>query len=80
MLDKGQELDWFSSKTIVWCAAISSMAFLGFVVRQLLTPFPIVDLRVLKNRNFAVGQVMIFLSGRFFTARRRSCRCSCRTY
>ena len=63
MLDKGQELDWFGSKMIVWCAVISTAGFIGFIVRELVTPSPIVDLRVLKNRNFAVGVVMILLVG-----------------
>ncbi len=63
MLDKGQELDWFGSKMIVWCAVISTAGFIGFIVRELVAPSPIVDLRVLKNRNFAVGVVMILLVG-----------------
>ncbi|MDQ6808401.1 MAG: DHA2 family efflux MFS transporter permease subunit [Verrucomicrobiota bacterium] len=63
MLDKGQELDWFGSQPIVWCAVISTAAFFGFIVRELRTDHPIVDLRVLKNRNFAVGSVMILLLG-----------------
>ena len=63
MLDKGQELDWFSSKMIVWCAVISTAAFIAFIARELTTAFPIVDLRILKNRNFAVGVVMILLVG-----------------
>src|SRR5438270_937232 len=63
MLDKGQELDWFSSTPIVWCAVLSTGAFIAFIVRELTTAFPIVDLRVLKNRNFAVGATMILLLG-----------------
>jgi MFS transporter, DHA2 family, multidrug resistance protein len=63
MLDKGQELDWFSSKMIVWCAVISSAAFIAFIARELTTAFPIVDLRILKNRNFSVGVVLILLVG-----------------
>jgi len=55
MLDKGQELDWFGSKMIVWCAVISAAGFVAFIVRELTTAFPIVDLRILKNRNFSVG-------------------------
>ena len=35
MLDKGQELDWFSSKMIVWCAVLSTVGFIGFIVREL---------------------------------------------
>ena len=63
MLDKGQELDWFSSKMIIWCAVLSTVGFIGFIVRELLARFPLVDLRILKNRNFAVGAVLILLVG-----------------
>ncbi|MDQ6861982.1 MAG: DHA2 family efflux MFS transporter permease subunit, partial [Verrucomicrobiota bacterium] len=63
MLDKGQELDWFSSPPIVWCAVISAGSFVALIVRELTAEFPIVDLRVLKNRNFAVGAAMILLLG-----------------
>jgi DHA2 family multidrug resistance protein len=63
MLDKGQELDWFSSKMIIWCAVLSTVGFIGFIVRELTARFPLVDLRILKNRNFAVGNVLILLVG-----------------
>ncbi|HXO94228.1 MAG TPA: DHA2 family efflux MFS transporter permease subunit, partial [Candidatus Acidoferrum sp.] len=58
MLDKGQELDWFSSKMITWCAVLSTLGFIGFIVRELTARFPLVDLSILKNRNFAVGNVL----------------------
>jgi DHA2 family multidrug resistance protein len=48
---------------IVWCAALSTVGFVGFIVRELLTRFPLVDLRILKNRNFAVGSLLILLVG-----------------
>src|SRR4051812_17237393 len=63
MLDKGQELDWFQSTAVVWCTIVSAGAFIGFIIRELTTAHPIVDLRVLKNRNFAVGSTMILLLG-----------------
>ena len=63
MLDKGQELDWFSSNMIVWCAVLSTVGFVGFILRELLTRFPLVDLRIFKNRNFAVGNLLILLVG-----------------
>ncbi len=63
VLDKGQELDWFGSSTIVWCIALSGCAFLAFVIRELTTPRPLVDLRVLKNRNLAVGCGLIGILG-----------------
>ncbi len=63
VLDKGQELDWFSNHSIVICAVLSVAAFIAFVTHELTTAHPIVDLRVLKNRNFAVGAGLILLLG-----------------
>ncbi|MFL6584032.1 MAG: DHA2 family efflux MFS transporter permease subunit, partial [Chthoniobacterales bacterium] len=63
VLDKGQELDWLASRPIVICTVLSAATFVGFVVRELVAEHPIVDLRVLKNRNFAVGAAMILLLG-----------------
>ncbi|HYR21627.1 MAG TPA: DHA2 family efflux MFS transporter permease subunit [Chthoniobacterales bacterium] len=63
MLDKGQELDWFGSRMIVWCAVIAIAGFIAFLVRELVTAHPIVDLRILKNRNFAIGNVLMLLIG-----------------
>src|SRR5207302_10877749 len=68
MLDKGQELDWFGSKMIVWCAVIATAGFIAFIVRDLVTPHPIVDLRILKNRNFAIGNVLMLLFGELLYA------------
>ena len=55
MLDKGERLDWFNSHLILWLTAIGSIGLLLFVVRELYTAEPIVDLRVLHNRTFAAG-------------------------
>ncbi|PYL28552.1 MAG: hypothetical protein DMF45_08870 [Verrucomicrobia bacterium] len=63
MLDKGQELDWFGSKMIVWCAVIAAAGFIAFLVRELVAAHPIVDLRIFKNRNFAIGNVLMLLIG-----------------
>ena len=63
LLDKGQELDWFGSHTIAWCAVISVAAFLAFVVRESTAHKPLVDLRVLKNRNLAVGCALVGILG-----------------
>jgi DHA2 family multidrug resistance protein len=63
VLDRGQELDWFGSHTIAWCVTISVAAFIAFVVRELTARRPLVDLRVLKNRNLAVGCGLIAVLG-----------------
>jgi len=63
VLDKGQELDWFGSHAIAWCFTISAAAFVAFIVRELTAREPLVDLRVLNNRNLAVGCVLIAILG-----------------
>jgi len=63
ILDKGQQADWFGSAWIRWFAFTSVVALGSFVVWELVTPAPIVNFRILKNRNFAVGTVLITLMG-----------------
>jgi MFS transporter, DHA2 family, multidrug resistance protein len=63
MLDKGQDEDWFSSPLIVWLAVISAVSFAAFIIWELRVKEPIVNLRVLKNRNFAVGTALIAVVG-----------------
>jgi DHA2 family multidrug resistance protein len=63
VLDKGQEDDWFHAVWIRWFVTISVAALILFVVRELTVDEPIVDLRVLRDRNFAVGTVMVTIVG-----------------
>ena len=52
VLDKGQELDWFGSTFIAWSAGIAITALVGAVLWELYVKEPIVNLRLLKERNF----------------------------
>ncbi len=63
VLDKGQQEDWLASTWIRSFLLISAAAFVAFIVRELRTEHPIVNLRVLKNRNFAGGVLMITTLG-----------------
>jgi len=58
MLDKGQDDDWFSSHFIRWLAVFAVIGFILFLARELQTPSPIVNLRVLKDRNLAIGVIL----------------------
>lgn len=63
VLEKGQEHDWFEDIRII---IFSIIAFLGvylFIWRELVADQPVVDLRVLKNRNLAIGTVLSFILG-----------------
>ena len=62
VLDKGQDADWFAALWIRWFSVISAAACIGFVIRELSSDHPIADLRVFKNRNFAVGTVLISIA------------------
>ena len=63
VLDKGQEEDWFSSTWITRLTIISIIAMIAFIIRELRVKEPIVDLRVLLNRNFCVGVILISVMG-----------------
>jgi MFS transporter, DHA2 family, multidrug resistance protein len=63
LLDKGQEADWFAADWIRWLAAASAFAMIGFIRREFTTREPIVQLRVLGDRNFCVGALIAGLYG-----------------
>ncbi|HEY3858591.1 MAG TPA: DHA2 family efflux MFS transporter permease subunit [Gammaproteobacteria bacterium] len=63
VLDKGEREDWFASNFILVISAVMAAALVAFVVRELRTKEPIVDLRLLRNRNFAVSNLLMFILG-----------------
>jgi MFS transporter, DHA2 family, multidrug resistance protein len=63
MLDRGQHDDWFSSDFIRWLAAGCLVGFTFCLIWELRSNHPIVDLRVLADRNFAVGSLLMFAVG-----------------
>ncbi len=62
-LDKGQESDWFSADWIRWFAVIVAISMVAFIVHELKTQHPLVDLKILRDRNPAVGTSLIGLIG-----------------
>ncbi|HTK37483.1 MAG TPA: DHA2 family efflux MFS transporter permease subunit [Pyrinomonadaceae bacterium] len=62
-LDLGQQKDWFSSPFIVFTTISCVVLLISFVIWELFTPEPIVNLRVFLNRNFAVGCALIATIG-----------------
>jgi DHA2 family multidrug resistance protein len=63
ILDKGQEVDWFGAIWIRWTALIVIATLVGFLIRELRIKAPLVDLRVFRDRNFAMGCLLIGLFG-----------------
>jgi MFS transporter, DHA2 family, multidrug resistance protein len=63
ILDKGQEDDWFGATWIRWAAAVLLIAFVSFLIRELVVKNPIVNLKIFKDRNFAIGCLLIAAFG-----------------
>src|SRR5271168_1837420 len=63
ILDKGQEDDWFGATWIRWAAAILVTSFVSFLIREFRTKNPLVNLRIFRYRNFALGCLLIGLFG-----------------
>ncbi|HTZ36202.1 MAG TPA: DHA2 family efflux MFS transporter permease subunit [Stellaceae bacterium] len=61
VLDRGEDADWFASPFIRLFAVLAAIGLVGAVYWLLYARRPIVDLRVLADRNFAVGSLMIFV-------------------
>lgn len=63
VLDKGQEEDWFSSPMITGGAVFAGVMFISFIIWELRAKEPIVNLKILANRNFAVGTALMTVLG-----------------
>jgi len=63
MLERGERLDWFQSKSVIALAVISAASLVSFVWHELTTESPVVDLRILKSRQLAVGVVFGMVLG-----------------
>lgn len=62
MLDRGKELDWFSSNEIIILTIVAVVAISFLIVWELTDDNPIVDLSLFKSRNFTIGCLCISLA------------------
>jgi DHA2 family multidrug resistance protein len=63
MLDRGENLDWFSSGEVVTEAVISGLAFYMFLVHMFTAKKPFIEPGMFVDRNFAIGLLLIFIVG-----------------
>jgi DHA2 family multidrug resistance protein len=61
VLDKGEREDWFASDFIVVLSMIATLSLIAFVVVELRTAHPVVNLRVFRDRTFAAGNMIMFM-------------------
>src|ERR1039457_1615165 len=63
VLDKGQEADWLGAVWIRWFIAASAFSMIGFIVWEFRVKDPLVNLRILRSRNFATGLMLMTVIG-----------------
>jgi len=63
VLDRGQTLDWFDSRFIVLFFSIAALALTAAAVWEWRHPDPVVEIRLLADRNFAIANAYYFLFG-----------------
>ncbi|MBX9699215.1 MAG: DHA2 family efflux MFS transporter permease subunit [Acetobacteraceae bacterium] len=63
ILSRGQRLDWYESPEIIAETIIAILAFWVFVAHSLTAPRPFLNLRLLLDRSYALGLVLVFVYG-----------------
>jgi MFS transporter, DHA2 family, multidrug resistance protein len=67
-IDQGEKFEWFDSGYIVGLMVLAVCAIMAFLIRELTTPDPILDLSVFNERNFALASIIITLVAVAFTS------------
>ena len=60
MLDRGQIMDWFTSREIVVMAVVAGLAFYLFVVHMCMSDKPFLPTGLFKDRNYTSAIIMVF--------------------
>jgi DHA2 family multidrug resistance protein len=63
VLDKGQQEDWFSSTWITWTMILAVLMLVAFVMWELYTKDPVINLRVFKERTYSTGVFLMTTLG-----------------
>ena len=63
VLDRGQTEDWFESNFIVFFFSVAIMALICAIIWEWRHPDPVVEIRLLADRNFALANIYYFLFG-----------------
>jgi DHA2 family multidrug resistance protein len=59
VVDRGQRADWFSSPWVVWATIASGIAMVWLIIHELRFSDPILQLRVLKIRQFSIALLLV---------------------
>jgi len=62
-LDRGQIEDWFGSPFICWMLGIGVVGWIATLLWELRIKEPVIDFRLLANRNFAIASILFLVFG-----------------
>mgnify|MGYP002713129330 CR=1 FL=1 len=63
MLDRGTHRDWFAANEIILEALIAGVALYLFIVHAATARNPFIELRLFRDRNLALGLIIMFIVG-----------------
>jgi MFS family permease len=63
MLDRGEEDNWFGSHLITALAVVAAVSLVLLIWRELVARRPVVDIRLFRNRTFALAILLMFIMG-----------------
>jgi DHA2 family multidrug resistance protein len=63
VLEEGNREGWGDSNLILVLGAVAAIALITFLIHELETDHPVVDLRVFRNRSYTAGTTLNFLLG-----------------
>ena len=63
VLERGQTDDWFAAGYILFLTILAIFCLAGFVLWELHTPHPVVNLRVLKSKSLSIAAILTFITG-----------------
>jgi len=63
VLERGESEDWYDSKLIIWLTVIAVVGLVTFIWWELKQKDPVVNLRILKDRNLALTTILTFIVG-----------------
>ena len=63
VLDRGEEMDWFSSRQIIAEAVIAGLGLYIFLVQSCFAPKPFLSLALFKDLNFTISTTLFFIVG-----------------
>lgn len=63
VLERGQTDDWFAAGYIIFLTVLATLSLIAFVLWELHTPNPVVNLRILRSRELSIAAVLTFITG-----------------